>query len=62
MGMIVVFSIFELEDFEILDIFGNWTILTNWGKQGQIGLFDIFALNYVRKTYLRHVDIDRIEK
>ena len=62
MGRIMVFSILSLEDFEILDIFGNWTILTNWGKQGQIGPFVIFALNYVRKTYLRHIGIDRIEK
>ena len=62
MGRILVFSILSLEDFEILDIFGIWAILTNWGKQGQIGLFDIFALNYVRKTYLRHGCIDRIEK
>ena len=42
--------------FVILDKLGTF------GKKGQIGLFDIFALNYVRKRYLRHIGIDRIEK
>ena len=55
MGMILVFSIFDLENFENLDILGNWAILTNWENHGQNGNFDIFMLNYGKLAYLGHI-------
>ena len=52
MGIIYVFSILSLGNFEILDIFGNWAILTNWGNQGQNGNFVNFMMNYGKLAYL----------
>ena len=55
MGMILAYSILSLEDFKFHDIFGNLVNQANWGKQGQIGHFDIFVLNYDIKTFLGHI-------
>ena len=55
MGRILVFSILCLEDFEFLDIFGNWAILTNQGIRGQNGNFDKFMMDYGKLAYLGHI-------
>ena len=55
MGGKFIFSILSLEDIEFYDIFGNLVNQANWGKGGQIGLFDIFVLNCDIKTLLGHI-------
>ena len=46
MGMKSIFSILCVEDFENYVTFGNWAILVNLGKEGQIGHLNNFVLNY----------------
>ena len=52
MGNGIMKPILAFDNFGFLDIFGNQTILTNWGIQGQNHHFDNFMMNYDKHAYL----------